>query len=71
MYRGFILHHHTCVFPWRRRSAFLLKVERVELAHSVQYKTTKQYASKKLLDKTRWCQKVYDLSVIVFYILGQ
>ena len=24
MYGGFILHHHTCVFPWRRRSAFLL-----------------------------------------------
>ena len=42
-----------------------------KLAHSVQYKTTKQYASKKLLDKTRWCQKVYDLSLIVFYVLGQ
>ena len=24
MYGGFIIHHHTCVFPWRRRSAFLL-----------------------------------------------
>ena len=24
MYGGFILHHHTCVFPWRRRLAFLL-----------------------------------------------
>ena len=21
---GILLHHHTCVFPWRRRSAFLL-----------------------------------------------
>ena len=24
MYGGFILHHHACVFLWRRRSAFLL-----------------------------------------------
>ena len=38
-----------------------------KLAHSMQ---SKQYA-KKLLNKTRWCQKVYDLSVIVFYVLGQ
>ena len=35
-----------------------------KLAHSMQ---SKQYA-KKLLNKTRWCQKVYDLSVIVFYV---